>query len=405
MQLAVDHHGVDARSAVIHRDIAKDCRSAGLRIDFHDADVRSERPDEVAGIEEGRRLKAALHALRQTVGLECRHGDLLDGDRFRRRAFHEGLAVLVNDVAFGRLQQVGGDLAGLLLHLHGTDMDRVAVQRRAPAAVGVHPHGSDRRVAVLHVDVLDRDAQHVGGHLRVGRLVALAVRRAADDHGGLTGEMDVHHRHAPERDAGRGLGGRRRPQSANLDIGGEANADVLALFALLRLLTPKRRVVDHLQRLVQRNRVVAGVVGQPQQRREGLVLRPNEVLSPDFDRVDPGLPGDQVHDAFDQVGRLRPAGPAIGVGRRGVCEDANRPAVERLHLVGALRDQHAQHLEGAELTAVAAEVEPLGRPDAEDRAIFLCGDLDVPDLVPTVVCCLDVFVAIFDPFDRPAQPP
>ena len=193
---------------------------------------------------------------------------------------------------------MGGDLARLLLHLHGADVDRVAVQRRAPAAVGVHPHRPDRRVAVLHVDILDRDAQHVGGHLRVGRLVALAVRRAADDHGGLAGEMEVDHRHAPERDAGRGLGGRRRPQSANLDIGGEANADVLALFALLRLLTPKRRVVDHLQRLVQRDGVVAGVVGQPQQRRERLVLGPNEVLSPDLDRVDPSLARHQIHYAF-----------------------------------------------------------------------------------------------------------
>src|SRR5207245_958173 len=89
---------------------------------------------------------------------------------------------------------------------------------------------------------------------------ALYVRRAAYDDRGLAGEMDIDHRHAPERDADRGLRGRRRAQPTDLDVRREANAEVLALLALFRLLTPQRLVVDHLQRLVQRGGVVAGVI-------------------------------------------------------------------------------------------------------------------------------------------------
>ena len=39
-----------------------------------------------------------------------------------------------------------------------------------------------RGVAVQHLDVVGRDAEHVGHDLRPGRLVALAVRRGARDH-------------------------------------------------------------------------------------------------------------------------------------------------------------------------------------------------------------------------------
>ena len=54
-------------------------------------------------------------------------------------------------------------------------------------AVGVHALGRDLRVAVQHLDVLERDPEPVGDDLAPRRLVALAVRRDAGDDLDLAG--------------------------------------------------------------------------------------------------------------------------------------------------------------------------------------------------------------------------
>src|SRR5439155_1097251 len=146
------------------------------------------------------------------------------------------------------------------------------------------------------------------------------------------------------------------------------------------------------------------IVSQTEERGERLVLDANEILSPDFDRIDPGLAGNQVHDALDQVGRFGPAGAAIGIGRRAIREDANRTAVEGLHLVGALRDQHAEHLECAELAAVGPEIEPLRGPDTQHGPITLGRNFHVPDLRPSMVGRFRILAPLLDPFDRAPQP-
>src|SRR6266513_2870980 len=149
-------------------------------------------------------------------------------------------------------------------------MHRVSIECGASAAIGVHPHWSNGGVAVLDVDVPDRDAEDVRRDLRISRLMTLAVRRAADDDRGFAGEVDVDDRHSPERDADRGLRRDRRPQPTDLDLGGKPDAQILALLALLRLLTPQGLVVDYRQRPMQRDPVVARIVRQTEEGGEWL---------------------------------------------------------------------------------------------------------------------------------------
>src|SRR3989454_1720430 len=403
MQLAIDHHRVDPGAAVVYGNISEDPGRASLAIDFDDGDVGAERPDEVRRIEEGGGLQAALHPLRETARLEGRDGDLLDGHGFGGRSLDVGFAAFVDDVAFGRLQQMRRDLFGLLLDLHGADVNRVSIERGAPAAIGVHAHRTNRGVAMLHIDVTDRDAENVCRDLGVCRLVTLAVGRAANDHRGFAGEMDVDDRHSPERDPHRGLRRHRRPQATDLDIGGQADAEVLALLALLRLLTPQPLVIDHLQRPVEGDAVVARIVSKTEEGGERLVLDANEILSPDLGRIDPRLLGYQVHDALDQEGRLGPPGAAIGIGWRPIRIDTDSPSVEGLHPIGTLGDQHAKYLECAELAAVGTKVEPLRGPDAEDGPIAHGRNLHVPDLRPSMMRRFRVLAPVFDPFHWPPK--
>ena len=79
----------------------------------------------------------------------------------------------------------------------------------------------DLGVAVQDDDVFDRDAEAIGDDLREGRLLALAVGRDAGNDGHLPRHFDADA--APFPAARRH--GRRRTHAANLDVGGDADAE------------------------------------------------------------------------------------------------------------------------------------------------------------------------------------
>src|SRR4029077_18852200 len=78
MELAIDHHRVDPRAAVVDGDVSNDLRGARVRIDFDNGRVRAERPHEVRRIEERGGFETALHSRRETVRLKGRPRDFLD---------------------------------------------------------------------------------------------------------------------------------------------------------------------------------------------------------------------------------------------------------------------------------------------------------------------------------------
>ena len=117
------------------------------------------------------------------------------------------------------------DLAG------GLDRRGHADRRRCATAVRAVAERRALRVRVLDDDVLHRDAELVGDDLRVGRLVALALRLGAHRDDDLAGQVDLDvgrlpHRRAPAlADRADPLRGR---DAADLDVGRQADAEELA---------------------------------------------------------------------------------------------------------------------------------------------------------------------------------
>ena len=107
------------------------------------------------------------------------------------RAFDEELAAVVVDVFDGGFEQVRGEELRLVLDLARRDGERGAADRRRPAAVRAPAHRRVVGVAVNHLHVVDVDAELVGDDLREGRLLALAVRRRADEHVHLAARMEA----------------------------------------------------------------------------------------------------------------------------------------------------------------------------------------------------------------------
>ena len=75
-----------------------------------------------------------------------------------------------------RLEQRGGELRHLGLHLTSRQMQRGSADRLGPAAEGADPLLHDTRIAVKDRDVLERHAELVGEHLRKRRFIPLTVR-------------------------------------------------------------------------------------------------------------------------------------------------------------------------------------------------------------------------------------
>ena len=99
------------------------------------------------------------------------------------------------------------------------------------------------------------------------------------------------------------------------DLGEAADADAheLAAGALLRLLHPQVVVADHVERLLERGRVIARVVRPAGRRLVRELLRLDEVLHPQLGRVLADLVGEDVDHALDGMDRLgHPERAAVG---------------------------------------------------------------------------------------------
>ena len=166
-------------------------------------------------------------------------------------------------------------------------------------------------------------------------------------------------------------------------LGEEAQPDahVLAAGAPLGLLAAQLVVARHVQRQLQRPRVVARVVLPAGRAGVRELLGPQQVAHPQLGRVHPELAGQHVGQPLDQVHGLGDAERA-GVGdaaRRLVGEHAGDLAVRRPRLVGAGEDVEEA---GRELGRLRGRVERavIGqhpRPQPEDLAVGGRGDLAV----------------------------
>src|SRR5438445_723382 len=115
------------------------------------------------------------------------------------------------------------------------------------------------------------------------------------------------------------------PWSKTMSSSAASNTCAASFLALSTTLPQARLIVARqLERSVEALFVITAVDDQPEVLRERKVLRLNEVLAPDRDRVHADLARDQVNHPLDKMGRLGSAGSAVGVGRHLVGEHPDR---------------------------------------------------------------------------------
>ena len=149
-----------------------------------------------------------------------------------------------------------------------------AANGQATAAAGAIAVGRVAGIAMVDDHLVEIGPDVVGRELGEGRLLPLPVRRD-------TGE-DRHF--APRLDPHGGAFPGSKP--TDLDVGGEANAEVAPLLAQLVLLLPQPLIVDQLQRPVERLLVLASVVLLAGERGVRELVRGDEVDPPHLGRVE-----------------------------------------------------------------------------------------------------------------------
>src|SRR4029453_15057981 len=175
---------------------------------------------------------------------------------------------------------------GLLLDFAGGDREGGATHGRRSTSVRAPPHRRVVGIAVHDLHVAHADAELVGDDLRERRLLALTVRRRADEHVHLAGRMKSYDRAFPEpsleSDRPRNLW---RPEAADLDVGRDADAEILALPSPCLLLGAKRVVVDVLQRFVEGTLIVPAVVLEASDNVVTIAERWDQIAPADLHRI------------------------------------------------------------------------------------------------------------------------
>ena len=232
----------------------------------------------------------------------------------------------------------------------------------------------------------------VDQHLRLDRVVALAVRDRAGDEGHAAERIEADLRRLDGR-----IGGL---------LDGVGDADAAQHAALRRLLAPRLEAgpVGELHGAVHVLLEAPAVVGEGERRLVGHRRRRNGVAPPQLRRVDLHFVGGDVDQPLDHVGRLGPPGAAIGRGAVRVGQHAGDGDVQRRRRVDAAdradvdhrRHRAAKRHEGAEI-AEAADAH------AEEFAVLIERQRRVDDVVAGVVVADMRLVAGAGPFHRPAD--
>ena len=340
MHLTVDDQGVDDPAAVVDGDVPLERHLSRLRVHLHDGDVRAEGEREVRGIVERGGLQRRLDPRREVPRQVRLQRDLLNGLGLIGAAADVEPALVEHDVLLRGLEQVRGDLRGLLPHPAGGQHDRGAADHGRAAAVGPPPHRPGGRVAVHDLDIVNGKPQFVGHDLGERGLLTLPVRRRPGEDGRFGGRVQPHHGALPQSalEAGRADHG-RRPQPADLHVGAEPDAEQLAVPRAALLLLTEAPVVHRGERLVEGRAVVPAVVGQPLGGRVRKLVGRDEVLAANVGGIQFEVRRHQVDDPLDEVRRLRPPRPTIRIDGGGVGEHAVDHVVEVGNRIAARQHQ------------------------------------------------------------------
>ena len=159
------------------------------------------------------------------------------------------------------------------------------------------------------------------------------------------------------------------------------------------------------QRRLQQAGIVADIEGEAEAILVRQLLRRQQVLRADFVDADARLLRGGLDHALHDVGRLRPPRAAIGVGGRGVGDDAVHQIVNGRKAVDAAHDAAAcEGLDrGAELRLIGAEVGPGLHAQRQDHAVFVQRDLRIGLHRAAGRVGLEGIAALAGPLHRPPK--
>ena len=202
--LPVHHHRVDHLSAIVRDRVAQHPHLAGADIDLDLCNVGTGCGRHAVRGPVGSRLKPRRESLRQRPARHRRElfGELPVCDFHLRHARDADDAVLHLQILDRCLQPLGGKLQRLVPNaLRGIEDRRRCVDRDA-AADGAHALREGAGIGGHDVDVLQRHVQPVGADLGQHRLVSLALARRAGLHQHLAVGLDTDGRSLVWPDAG-----------------------------------------------------------------------------------------------------------------------------------------------------------------------------------------------------------
>ena len=323
MLLAGDQHRVEDATAVVHRDVADVFDRTGLGVDLDHGDVGTERERGVGTVEVELVGQSGVHALGALAVVVGGRREVAPGHDVGGHAGDVQPALALDDVVGGCLEQVRGEFFGLVEHGLAGDVECRAGGLQRARAHGAGAAGDEVGVGLMDRDLVHRHAEHVGDDHRERGDVALTVgagAHGADDAAVLV-DLD---RAVLDVEAG---------GSGDLDVGGHADADLLAVARgpTLGLLCQQALVVGSLECGVERLLVLARVVVRAARRgqREGVGLQ--EVLATDLGGVDAEVVGGHVDQTLEELGGLGAPGAAVGGGD-------GRVRAHRAGVVADLRD-------------------------------------------------------------------
>ncbi len=155
-------------------------------------------------------------------------------------------------------------------------------------------------------------------------------------------------------------------------------------------------------RLVEHQLELPAVVGLVHRVAVRHLLGANHVAPAKLDRIDAGLARRRVHQALDDVDRLRPTGAAIGAGRRGIRQHRADADVDRPDVVNAGRHPRADHQLDDDAGRRPAGADVGQRIDAqrEDPAVAVQRELRLAADVAAVRRGQEFLDALGAPFER-----
>ncbi|SAL86127.1 hypothetical protein AWB67_07121 [Caballeronia terrestris] len=361
-ELPFDERRVDHRTTVMHHGVIEQLAIAGRHVELQRRGMHGVREGRVGG-DAALRIRLDPHILRREAARDferqrhaSRHGEwpqvraerqLRDRDP-RAVRLAPRMTVAQDDLAGRSAEHVGGALHEPVTQFpRGQIRGRAAVHERAATGVA----SADRRhvgVAFDHTHLVDAQAEFTGDHLRDAGVAAATRRRDAREH------LHVARRH--DANGGRlvSIGKVTGPRAAfRREFEGDSDPDAplgMACGVSPRLPLP---VIEHRQQLLEAARIVAAIHVEPgrQQTRQGVAR--DEIAPAQFDRIDAGLPRQQIDRALRHKVADLLAVTAYGLPRRLVGDREGALDVAMLDRVdgrkhGRRNERHRPAMTGAD---------------------------------------------------------